>query len=224
MRLNHQNAVGTTTRLRRSVAYHCTKKREKKTRLPSHPTSFHRLQSMPSSLPSCQRTSMPPAAYGRRTESGSPLAGAAEHRLQHLVGAADVLGAAAVAHQREDALGVLARYAGRLVSPHVGELAQRNVEGDGDVIEDVDRDGFLTALDLADDLAAQAGALAEPLLAQSMLLAQRAQALAEELAHVLDGSFSHRINLRAGRGTKSMPPKGAQGRSTSTWSFRTRTA
>src|SRR5919108_4332301 len=55
IRLSHQNEVGTTTRRRRSVAYHCTKKREKKTRLPSQPTIFQTLQSMPSSLPLGQR-------------------------------------------------------------------------------------------------------------------------------------------------------------------------
>src|SRR6266850_985581 len=162
VRLSHQNAVGTTTCLRRSVAYHCTKKREKKTRLPSQPTSFKRPQSMPSSLPSCQRRSMPPAAYRNS-------AGAAEHRLQHLVGAADFLGAAPVADEREDALGVLARHAGRLV-----------------------------------------GALAEPLLAQAVLLAQGAQPLAEEFAHMLDGPFSHWIKPRGKNGTSSMPPKGVR--------------
>src|SRR5947207_6020197 len=136
LRLSHQNDAGTTTCLRRSVTYHCTKKREKKTRLPNQPTSFQRLQSMPSSLPSCQRRSMPPAAYRKS-------AGAAEHRLQDLVGAADVIGAAAVADQREDALGVLGRHAGRLVGANVGQLAQGNVERDGDVVEAVDRDRFL---------------------------------------------------------------------------------
>src|SRR4051794_4500940 len=170
VRLSHQNAVGTTTCLLRSVAYHWTKKREKKTRLPNQPTSFQRLQSMPSSLPSCQRRSMPPAAYRKS-------AGAAEHRLQHLVGAADLLGAAAVADQREDALGVLGRYPGRLVGTDVGQLTQRNVERDGDVIEAVDRDRFLSALHLADELAAEPGAVTQPLLAQPVLLAQGAQAL-----------------------------------------------
>src|SRR6266850_1867576 len=203
VRLSHQNAVGTTTCLRRSVAYHCTKKREKKTRLPSQPTSFQRPQSMPSSLPSCQRRSMPPAAYRNS-------AGAAEHRLQHLVGAADFLGAAPVADEREDALGVLARHAGRLVGAHVGELAQRNVERDRDVVEAVDRDRLLAALHLADELAAEAGALAEPLLAQAVLLAQGAQPLAEEFAHMLDGPFSHWIKPRGKNGTSSMPPKGVR--------------
>src|ERR1700758_3964382 len=69
IRLSHQNAVGTTTRRRFSVAYHWTKKREKKTRLPSQPTTFHTLQSMPSSLPLGHRRpldhSITGAAYGR---------------------------------------------------------------------------------------------------------------------------------------------------------------
>src|SRR5450755_2634556 len=53
-RLNHQNTTGTTTRLDFSVAYHCTKKREKKTALPSQPTIFQTLQATPRNFPSCQ--------------------------------------------------------------------------------------------------------------------------------------------------------------------------
>src|SRR5665213_1033852 len=54
VRLNHQNAVGTTTRFFFSVAYHWIRKREKKTALPSQPTTFQTLHAMPKNFPSCQ--------------------------------------------------------------------------------------------------------------------------------------------------------------------------
>jgi hypothetical protein len=52
--LIHQKAVGTTTRLLFSVAYHCTKNREKNTRLPHQPTTFQKLHSMPRNWSLCQ--------------------------------------------------------------------------------------------------------------------------------------------------------------------------
>src|SRR2546426_7977345 len=178
--------------------------------------TFHTLQSMPSSLPSCQRRSITGAAYsgstrsatappGRDERSGSWGGGRSrppnqsgrpgEHRLQHLVGAAHLFGLPPVADQREDPLGVLDGHAGRLVGPDVGELTQRNVEGDRHVIEAVDGDRFLAALDLADELAAEAGALTQSFLAQAVLLAQGAQPLPEELAHMLDRSLSHNLSV-----------------------------
>src|SRR5262245_17304666 len=51
LRLNHQNASGTTTRLCFSVAHHCTKKREVNRRLPAQPTTFQKCHSMPRNLP-----------------------------------------------------------------------------------------------------------------------------------------------------------------------------
>src|SRR2546425_7834583 len=50
-RLNHQNAVGTTTCFFFSVAYHWTKNREKKAALPSQPITFQMFHSMPRKLP-----------------------------------------------------------------------------------------------------------------------------------------------------------------------------
>src|SRR5687767_16023954 len=47
IRLNHQKELGTTTCLRFSVTYHCTKKREKKIILPAQPTIFQKCQSIP---------------------------------------------------------------------------------------------------------------------------------------------------------------------------------
>lgn len=53
-KLNHQKAVGTITRFF-SVAYHWTKKREKKIVLPSQPMIFQTPQSTPKKFPLCQR-------------------------------------------------------------------------------------------------------------------------------------------------------------------------
>src|SRR5215475_13423125 len=66
-RLSHQNAVGTTTRLSFSVAYHCTKKREKKTAFPSQPMIFQVFQETPRNFPSCQSS-----WFRSMREQGSP--------------------------------------------------------------------------------------------------------------------------------------------------------
>src|SRR6266508_3708447 len=50
--LSHQNAGGTTTRFRRSVAHHCTKKREVNSPLPSQPSAFQKSQRTPRNVPS----------------------------------------------------------------------------------------------------------------------------------------------------------------------------
>src|SRR5438067_1497332 len=209
--LSHQKAAGTTTRPRFSVAYHCTTKREKNTKLPSQPTIFQMLQSMPSSLPSDQASqsitgqlTAGPRAEKQKT-AATALHRLAEHRRQHLVGAADVVRTTPVGDQREDLLGVLRRRRRRLVGAHVGELAHRNVQRDRDVIEAVDRDRFLAALDFADELAAESRALAEPFLTQPVLLAQRAQALPKKSAHVLDRPFTHEHHLWVGRTSSSVP-------------------
>src|SRR5207244_896984 len=55
VRLNHQNAVGTTTCFFFSVAYHWTKNREKKVALPSQPITFQWFHSMPRKLALCHR-------------------------------------------------------------------------------------------------------------------------------------------------------------------------
>src|SRR6266850_2101565 len=199
VRLSHQNAVGTTTRRNFSVAYHCTKKREKNTRLPSQPTTFQALQSIPSSLPSCQRRpvgqSITRAAYGRATKRQRPCRGTsrslAEDRLEDPVRLANVLGPPPAGHQREDLLGVLARHRRRLVGAHVGQLAQRDLQRHRYVVEAVDGDRLLAALDLTDELAGQAGAITEPLLTESALLAERPQPLPQELPYVFHRAFAH---------------------------------
>jgi hypothetical protein len=59
------------------------------------------------------------------------------------------------------------------------------------VIETVDGDRFFATFHLTDELAAEAGPVAQSLLTQTPLLAERPQTLAEELSYVLDGSISH---------------------------------
>jgi hypothetical protein len=73
----------------------------------------------------------------------------------------------------------------------VGEIAQGNLERDRHAIETVDRDRFLAALDLADELAAESGSFAKPFLAEGALFAQGAEALAEEFSDVFDGALCH---------------------------------
>jgi hypothetical protein len=68
---------------------------------------------------------------------------------------------------------------------------ERNVEGDSDVIETINRDGLLPTLHLADKLPAQAGALPEPLLAQAAILAKPAKPFTKGCAYVRHGAFRH---------------------------------
>ncbi len=62
------------------------------------------------------------------------------------------------------------------------------------MIEAVDGDRLLSALDLTDELSAQPRALAQALLTQPPLLAERPQPLAQEFSHVLDRSFCHTVS------------------------------
>src|SRR6267143_116962 len=118
------------------------------------------------------------------------LRGAAEHRTQDVVRLLDVLRAPPPRHEREDLLGVFRGDRCVLVA-HVSQIPEWHSEGRRDVVEAVDRDGLLTALHLADELPAQASALAEALLAEQPLLAEGPQALSEEFPDVLDCAFGH---------------------------------
>src|SRR5262245_58795639 len=163
----YQNADGTTLRLRRSEAIHWARNRAEKQACPSRPIVSQ--------------------IWSVVTRSG----GSAENRLQNAVRAADVLRSPPTRHEREDLLRVLARHGRRLVRPHVRELAQRDLERDRHPIEAVDRDRLLAALDLADELPGEAGAVAQPLLAEGALLAERSQPLPQELPHVFHCAFAH---------------------------------
>src|SRR3989449_10800802 len=199
IRHSHQKAVGTPTGRNFSVASRCTKKREKNTRWPSQPTTFQTLQSTPSNLPSCTRRpvgqSITRAAGGRATKPQRPCRATsrslAEDRLEDPVRLANVLGPPPAGDEREDLLRVLARHLRRLVGAHIGQLAERNLQRHRYVVQAVDGDRLLAAFDLADELAGQAGAIAQPLLAESALLAERPQPLPQELPYVFHRAFAH---------------------------------
>src|SRR5262249_58620883 len=94
--------------------------------------------------------------------SGS-LRGAAEQRAQDVVGFANGLRTAS-RDEHDDLRSLFGRH-GVLVGD-VGEVAQGNVERDRHVVETIDGDRLLPALDLADELPTEPGCLAEALLAE----------------------------------------------------------
>src|SRR5213594_4542358 len=114
-----------------------------------------------------------------------------EDRPEDSVRLPDLLGPPPAGDEREDLLRVLARHLRRLVGAHVGQLAERNLQRHRYVVQAVDGDRLLAALDLADELAGQAGAIAQPLLAESALLAERPQPLPQELPYVFHRAFAH---------------------------------
>src|SRR6267143_2968075 len=69
-------------------------------------------------------------------------------------------------------LGVLAGYHRLPARLDVGELAERHLERDRHPVQAVDRDRFLAALDLTDELAAERRPFAQPLLTEAFALAQ----------------------------------------------------
>src|SRR5258708_1942769 len=76
-----------------------------------------------------------------------------EDRLEDPVRLPDVLGPPPAGDEREDLFGLLARHRGRLVGPHVRQLTQGNLQRHRYVVEAVDGDRLLPALDLTDELA-----------------------------------------------------------------------
>src|SRR5437867_9567422 len=90
-------------------------------------------------------------------------------------------------HQRENLLGVLAGRDRAPAGADVGQEAQGDFERHRDVIEAVDGNRLLSALDLADELTGESGERAQSFLAQCTLLAQRTQTLAEKFPDVSDG-------------------------------------
>src|SRR5205809_2015899 len=170
----NQKGRGTTLSFARSDATHWTRKRAEKNAWPSRPMPSHTcsvvIVTTPREVPTLGR--------------------APKHRAQDVVRLADLVGAPAGGDEREDLLGLLAGHRGGLV-PDVGEVAERDLEGGGDVVEAVERDRLLTPFDLADELSAETGALPESLLAERSLLPEGAQALSQELPDVLHGAFGH---------------------------------
>src|SRR5712692_1894873 len=112
-----------------------------------------------------------------------------EHRLKDGVGTPDAR-ARTVDDERQHSLGVLRRHAVARPADVCQEI-ERDAEGDRYPVQAVDRNRLLTALDLADELPGQARALPEDGLAQVEALAQDAQPLSEERAHVRDRALTH---------------------------------
>src|SRR6266851_3286434 len=135
----YQNCRGTTLCFFRSDAIHCTRKRAEKSACPRRPTPTHTYSVVMRQQP-----------FVRDALGGFP-----EHRPEHVVGLANVLGTSPTGDEREDLFRFLGRDRLLLVGTDVGEVAQRHLERDGDAIEAVDRDRLLAALDFADELAAQ---------------------------------------------------------------------
>src|SRR5439155_19129741 len=145
----NQKGRGTTLFCARSDAIHWTRKRAEKNAWPSRP--------MPSHTCSVVIVTTP--------QEAAILGRAPEHRAQDVVRLADLLGAASGGDEREDLLGLLGGHRGGLVAD-IGEVTERDLERGRDVVQAVQGDRLLAPLDLADELSAQAGALAQPLLAE----------------------------------------------------------
>src|SRR3989442_10231094 len=174
----NQKGRGTTLFCARSDAIHWTRKRAEKNAWPSRPMPSHTCSVVIVTTPGEAET----------------LGRAPEHRAQDVVRLADLLGAPAGGDEREDLLGLLAGHRGGLVAD-VGEVAERDLEGRGNVVQAVERDRLLAPLDLADELSAPVGALAQPLLAERPLLPEGAQALSPKLPDVLHGAFGHGVRV-----------------------------
>src|SRR6266404_9405824 len=89
-----------------------------------------------------------------------------EDRLEDPVRLPDVRGPPPAGDEREDLFGLLARHRGRLVGPHVRQLTQGNLQRHRYVVEAVDGDRLLPALDLTDELARSAIPISQPPLAE----------------------------------------------------------
>src|SRR5438874_6268939 len=133
------------------------------------------------SRPAGWLTDIEPGRSGRLTED----------RPENPVRLTNVLGPPPAGDEREDLFGLLARHRGRLVGPHIRQLTQRDLERDRHPVQAIDGDRLLPALDLADELARQARAITQPLLAETALLAQSPHPLPQEFPHVLHRAFAH---------------------------------
>src|SRR2546426_8486433 len=93
--------------------------------------------------------------------------------------------------EREDLLRVLRRDDRAPPRSDVGQGPERHRERHRHLVEAVDRDRLLAALDLPNELAAERRAVAQPLLAEAAVLPQLAQALPQELSDVRNGAVTH---------------------------------
>src|SRR5262249_33753186 len=127
------------------------------------------------------------AARGRGSRSGRFFEDCPEAPVRP----PDVPGPPPAGDERENLFGVLTRDRGRLVGPHIRQLSQRDLKRGRHPVQAVDGDRFLPALDLADEFARQPGAITQPLLAESALLAERPQPLPQELSNMFRRAFAH---------------------------------
>src|SRR2546426_566813 len=74
---------------------------------------------------------------------------------------------------------------------HIDELMERHTECSGEACKAVERDRFLAAFDLADELAAHAAREPQPLLTQLLRLAQRPEPRRERGAQPRLLSITH---------------------------------
>jgi hypothetical protein len=112
-----------------------------------------------------------------------------QHPTEHLVGPPHRGGGSTPTRdERENLLGVCGRNDCAPPRPDIGELAERDLERDGHLVEAIDRDRLLTALHFTDELATERGAVAQPPLAEAPLLPKLSHTLPEELSDVWDGT------------------------------------
>jgi hypothetical protein len=95
------------------------------------------------------------------------------------------------------AFGIFCRH-GVLVAD-VGEIAEGDPESDRHVVEIIEGNRPLPALDVADELPAEPGFLAESLLAERALFGQGTDTLPEDSPDVLDGACGQGTRRRSRR-------------------------
>src|SRR4029453_303938 len=104
---------------------------------------------------------------GRRWSAAARLRRAPEQGLQDLVSFTNLFWPSAARDQGKNFLSLFGWDRSGPVGPHVGKLAQRNLERHRHVIQAVNRDRFFATFHFTDELAAETGPLAQPLLAQT---------------------------------------------------------
>jgi hypothetical protein len=122
-----------------------------------------------------------------RDRNGSLLC---EHSLKHLVCSSNIRPSSAVENQSDDLLSIWDGD-GSLRPSNISQSRQRHRERDRDTIQTIYRDGLLSALHLADKLAAKTGTLAESGLAVVSALSKFSETLTEKLPNVGNGALSH---------------------------------
>ena len=115
-----------------------------------------------------------------------------EHSFKHLVCSSNIRASSAVENQSDDLLSIWDGD-GSLRSSDISQRRQRHGERYGDPIETVYRDGLLSALHLADKLAAETGTFAESGLAVVSALSKFSETLTEKLPNVGNRALGHGV-------------------------------